>query len=259
MPSPTPPCPENLWWFYTWPSLKTFLTTYRYRDCYFSYRTSHCTPYGWNVRAIVNQRIMSTSCLLCVLEHRTWVRYTWRGGGCQQGERGRLLLHLLHPGWTPGGGAGQLPHQEGRARASGKFCDVVNLTNGQNRYYSFRILKCSAPFCRFLVCFSNGIEEVKLKVLNVSDGTIKEKKNEINLSSLSKFWVTCEAPNPHLENHRSSFYSDQRKVMLIYIWRSFCYSLILVFFYWVAVQTWQLLPILVQYFYSLKQSIHVAS
>lgn len=205
MPSPTPPCPENLWWFYTWPSLKTFLTTYRYRDCYFSYRTSHCTPYGWNVRAIVNQRIMSTSCLLCVSEHRPWVRYTWRGGGCQQGERGRLLLHLLHPGWTPGGGAGQLPHQEGRARASGKFCDVVNLTNGQNRYYSFGILKCSAPFCRFLVCFSNGIEEVKLKVLNVSDGTIKEKKNEINLSSLSKFWVTEGPPTLTLKTTDQAF------------------------------------------------------
>lgn len=43
--------------------------------------------------------------------------------GCSRGsgedQYCHFLLHLLHPGWSAGGGAWQLPHQEGGARAAG--------------------------------------------------------------------------------------------------------------------------------------------
>lgn len=59
------------------------------------------------------------ACLL-LSEHRPGVCHPALRGGREQDKRRHLLLHLLHPGWPPRGGAWELPHQEGGQRTAGK-------------------------------------------------------------------------------------------------------------------------------------------
>lgn len=58
--------------------------------------------------------------VICFLEYCERVHHHF---GCSRGSGDdhycHLLLHLLHPGRSAGGGARQLPHQEGCARAAG--------------------------------------------------------------------------------------------------------------------------------------------
>lgn len=56
---------------------------------------------------------------LFFLEHCERVHHTGRSRGSGEDQYGHLLLHILHPGRSAGGGARQLPHQEGGARAAG--------------------------------------------------------------------------------------------------------------------------------------------
>lgn len=59
------------------------------------------------------------ACLL-FSEHRPGVCHPALRGGREQDKCRHLLLHLLHPGWPPRGGAWELPHQEGGQRTAGE-------------------------------------------------------------------------------------------------------------------------------------------
>lgn len=57
--------------------------------------------------------------IVCGLEYCERVLHIGCSRGSGEDQYCHLLLHLLHPGWSAGGGARQLPHQEGGARAAG--------------------------------------------------------------------------------------------------------------------------------------------